>query len=57
VNLPPNIAAWPAKWREVWEERAALMEYEGNLSRVTAEFRAAQIVRKQAAMEPRKVEV
>jgi len=57
VNLPPNIAAWPAKWREVFEERAGIIEYMANVSRFTAEVRAEQIVRKQAAMEPRKVEV
>jgi len=53
TNLPPNRAAWPKKWREVWEERAAIIEYLGNLSRPTAEFRAEQDVRKQA-MEERK---
>ena len=25
MNLPPNRSAWPAKWREVYEERAAIM--------------------------------
>jgi len=53
TNLPPNRAAWPQAWREVFEERAGIIEYLGNLSRPTAEFRAEQDVRKQA-MEERK---
>jgi hypothetical protein len=57
MTLPPNIAAWPAKWRELYEERAALIEFQANLSRPTAEFRAEQDVRKQAAMEPKKERV
>jgi hypothetical protein len=49
VNLPPNRAAWPARWKELFEERAALIEYQANLSRETAEFRAEIDIRKQAA--------
>ena len=51
VNLPPNIAAWPARWRELYEERAGIMEYQANLSRPTAEFRAEQDIRKLAREE------
>lgn len=32
----------PAYWREWWEERAAIMEVEGGLSRSAAEDEAAQ---------------
>jgi hypothetical protein len=53
MNLPPNPAAWPARWKELYEERAAIVEFMGNLSRSTAEFRAQADVRKQAAMEKR----
>ena len=49
MNLPPNRAAWPAFWKELFEERAALIEYQANLSRETAEFRAEIDIRKQAA--------
>jgi len=52
VNLPLNRAAWPSRWKEAFEERAAVIEFMGNLSRETAEFRAEQDVRKQAAQEP-----
>jgi hypothetical protein len=51
MTLPPNPAAWPAIWRERYEERAAIMEYAGNLSRVVAEIRAEQDIRKIAAQE------
>jgi len=51
VTLPPNRAAWPARWRELFEERAGLMEFEAKLSRPVAEIRAEQDVRKQAAQE------
>lgn len=57
MNLPANPAAWPALWRERFEERAGIIEYMGNLSRQTAEFRAEIDCRKQAAMEPRKERV
>lgn len=53
MNLPPNRARWPARWLELWAERAAIMEYQGNLSRATAEVRAEQDVRKIAAQEQR----
>lgn len=53
MNLPANIAAWPKKWRELYEERAALIEFQANLSRSTAEFRAQLDIRKLAAREKR----
>jgi hypothetical protein len=49
LKLPDRIADWPKKWRELYEERAALIEYQANLLRSTAEFRAEQDTRKQAA--------
>ncbi len=27
------VASWTADWRELWEERAAIMEYDGGLPR------------------------
>jgi hypothetical protein len=53
MNLPPNPAAWPKRWRELYEERAGIIEFQANLSRETAEFRAQMDVRKQAAEEKR----
>ncbi len=43
--LPPLIENWPEYWRELYEERAAIMEYDGGLDRVTAEIRAEAVVR------------
>ena len=51
MHLPKEIAAWPPAWREVFEERAGIIEYLGNVSRFAAEVRAEQDVRKIAAEE------
>jgi hypothetical protein len=51
MNLPANRAAWPKLYRELFVERAGIIEFMGNLSRETAEFRAEADVRKQAAQE------
>jgi len=48
MNLPLQKARWPLLWQERWAERAAIMEYDGKLSRETAEFRAEQEIRKLA---------
>jgi len=44
-NLPAALADWPAEWRERYEERAAIMEYDGSLPREEAEHRAQELVR------------
>lgn len=38
--LPPNINDWPVAWLEIYRERAAIMEYDGNMPRPTAEREA-----------------
>jgi len=53
MNLPEHIAAWPPAWREVFEERAGIIEYLGNISRFAAEVRAEQDVRKIAMQQER----
>jgi hypothetical protein len=53
-NLPPNIAAWPERFRELYEERAGIIEFMGGLTRQTAEFRAEADIRRVAAMEDEK---
>lgn len=35
---------WPSPWRDHWEERSAIMEYDGGLSREDAEWEAFKIV-------------
>jgi hypothetical protein len=51
MNLPPKIENWPERWRELFAERAGLIEFMANLSRPTAEFRAEQDIRAVAARE------
>ena len=53
MNLPAQIDRWPKLWRERYEERAGIIEFQANVSRGTAEFRAEQDVRKLAAEERR----
>ena len=54
MKLPTDKTRWPAYWKELYEERAALIEYQANLSRETSEYRAEQDIRKQAAAEGEK---
>jgi hypothetical protein len=44
-ELPSDVRDWPEDWREEFEERAAIMEYDGMLSRPEAEQWAETIVR------------
>jgi hypothetical protein len=44
-ELPADIQNWPEDWREEFEERAAILEYDGMLSRPEAESWAETIVR------------
>lgn len=44
-ELPENIADWPQDWQEEFEERAAIMEFDGHLIREEAEQWAQIIVR------------
>ena len=44
-ELPASIDDWPEDWREEYEERAAIMEYDGGLQREQAEQWAETIVR------------
>ena len=44
--LPEKIADWPDKWRELYEERAGIMEFAGNISKATAESLAEKEIRR-----------
>lgn len=37
---------WPSNWRDLFEERAAIREYEGNLKRAEAERSALEDVKR-----------
>ena len=52
MTLPPKVAFWPKLYRELWEERAALMEFEAGYPRRDAEAAAEEDIRKLAAKEP-----
>ena len=41
-----ELKRWPAEWREAWEERAAIMEYDAGLPRAKAEALAFEDVKR-----------
>ncbi|MFH1467883.1 MAG: hypothetical protein ABIO70_26090, partial [Pseudomonadota bacterium] len=43
--LPERVADWPEEAREIWEERAAIIEFDGGLPREAAERLAEERVR------------
>ena len=51
--LPKSIDEWPEYWRELYKERAGIMEYDGGIDRVTAEREAETLVRELYALEKR----
>ena len=44
-NWQDQLAGWPQEWRDLWDERAAIMEVEGGLSRDRAEREAFERLR------------
>jgi|GEM_PF-2694738 hypothetical protein len=40
-----DVATWPADWRENFDERAAIMEHDGGLTRDEAEVSAWRLLR------------
>ena len=49
TDLPPALTDWPAGARARYEERAAIMQYEGAQSREEAERNAEALTREQWA--------
>lgn len=49
--LPDLIADWPDRWKELYEERAGIIEHDGKVKRIDAEFWAELDVRRQAESE------
>lgn len=45
MTLPADIRRWPSRWRDEFEERAAVMEYDGAMPRNIAECEAELRVR------------
>ena len=52
--LPERVADWPEEAHEIWEERAAIIEFDGGLPREAAERLAEERVRLWCA-RPREV--
>ena len=44
--LPVRISDWPQEWRELWAERAGVMEFEAGMSRKEAEREAENDIRR-----------
>jgi hypothetical protein len=45
LNWRHQLDGWPQEWRDLWDERAAIMEYEGDLARGEAERHAFELLR------------
>jgi len=45
VELPLNRDEWPPAWQDAWEERAAILQVDGNQSRTEAERLAEETIR------------
>jgi len=51
MMLPDKLEDWPEKYLELWAERAAIMEYQGNVPRDEAEQLAEADTRERAKAE------
>jgi hypothetical protein len=51
VKLPSSLYRWLSHWQELWAERAAIMEFEGGMTREQAEKNAEADIRWQAQGE------
>lgn len=47
-RLPRSIQDWPLIWKEAYQERAGIMQFQGNLGKEEAEKLAEQDIRKLA---------
>lgn len=52
--LPPSIHHWPPDAKEEWNERAAIMEFDGKLPSSVAEREAEALIRREWAAKERK---
>lgn len=43
--LPSKVELWPEEWRFLYEERAAIKEFSGNMSKFKAEMEAEKEIR------------
>lgn len=52
--MTPAPSHWLPKWRERFEERAAILEFDANLDRVSAEMRALAMTKKEMEEDERR---
>ncbi len=45
TSLPVEVCRWPEPWREAFEERAGMLQFEGNCNQEAAEREAERLVR------------
>ena len=50
----PAPAHWPERWREYYEERAAIYEFEAGMDRQRAEMRARTLIEAMMREEAKK---
>jgi hypothetical protein len=48
MKLPLQVENWPDKFQQLWAERAAIKEFDGNMTRSLAELAAEIDIRKVA---------
>ena len=53
MSLPAQLDRWPASYRDLYEERAGIMQFDGLMSRDQAELLAESEIRRQADEEVR----
>jgi hypothetical protein len=51
VILPGEIYRWPEYWRELWAERVAIMQFEGQMLESRAKYEAEKDIRKLASAD------
>lgn len=51
MTLPKDRKDWPVKWRDAFEERAAIREFDGGMPRKMAEWMTEADCRDQARRE------
>ncbi|MCU1301938.1 MAG: hypothetical protein JWQ87_2222 [Candidatus Sulfotelmatobacter sp.] len=50
--LPAGVANWPDEWRELFVERAGIMEFDGGMTRKRAEQEAELDIRRMVERQP-----
>lgn len=49
MTLPDDVSRWPPEWKFLYDERAGIKEFQGNIPRAQAEEDAEDEIRKIAS--------